>query len=70
MRFIATDKEVVVQHLNHSLQHIREELTGTEGKLLLQLKKKSASYHSLNLFLFLAKAPERTSLKRLILKRP
>lgn len=68
MRFIAIATEVVVQFLNHSLQYIREELTGAKTKLLSagKKKKKSSPNHSLNLFLFLAKVTERTSLKGFI----
>lgn len=74
MRFIAIDKEAVVQHLSHSLQCIREELTRTEAKLQLKFffggGGEVTPYHSLSLFLFLAKVPERTSLKRFLLRCP
>lgn len=44
MRFIAIATEVVVQFLNHSLQYIREELTGAKTKLLSAGKKKKKSH--------------------------
>lgn len=53
MRFIAIDKEAVVQHLSHSLQCIREELTRTEAKLQLKFFFWGGGSHSISFTKFI-----------------